>query len=123
MGEEQLMRSRWVKRLGPAIPRWYNVRMGKLPDVEMAGAYKVILGYADLIYIQDDIVNIVEFKVRDFRGAVGQLLSYRQDFYKTPEFAPYYSLPVLLRIVASRHDDSALLLAMNEGISYEFYNG
>ena len=123
MGEETLIRSRWVKRLGSGIPRWYNVRMGKLPDVAMAGMFKVILGYADLVYIDDNIVQIVEFKVRDFRGAIGQLLSYKQEFAKTPEFAPYKDFPIGMRLVASKHDAATEELALSESINYEVFNG
>ena len=123
MGEETLMRSRWVKKLSNEFPRWYNVRMGKLPDVPMAGMFKVILGYADLVYIDDDIVQIVEFKVRDFRGAIGQLLSYKQEFAKTPEFAPYKDFPISLRLVASKHDDATEELAISENITYEVFDG
>ena len=123
MGEETLMRSRWVKRLINETPRWHNVRMGKLPYVEMAAAFKVIQGYADLVFIQNGIVNIVEFKTRDFKGAIGQLLSYRQEFPKTPEFEPYRNMPIQLRLVASRRDDATVQLAESEGIIYEVFNG
>ena len=121
MGEESVMRSNWVKRLSNEIPRWYNVRMGKLPDREMAKVYSVILGYADLIYIKDGVVNIVEFKVRDFRGAIGQLLSYAQEFYNTVEFAPYHALPIQLSIVANRHDVIVEELAHKNNIKYEVF--
>lgn len=123
MGEETLMRSRWAKSLKPEVPRWYNVRMGMLPDAEFSNAFKVILGYADLIFIDGNIVNIVEFKIRDFRGAIGQLLSYRQEFVKTPEFAPYANMPIHLILVASKHDAATAELARAEGITYEVFNG
>lgn len=123
MGEETLMRSRWAKRLSPDVPRWYNVRMGKLPDVEMASAYKVIQGYADLVYIENGKVNIVEFKTRDFRGAIGQLQSYRQEFNKTPEFEPYKNYPITLGLVASKLDTATKELAASVGITYEVFDG
>ena len=123
MGEETLMRSRWVKKLGNEIPRWYNVRMGKLPDTDMARAFKVIQGYADLVYIEEGIINIVEFKIRDFKGAIGQLLSYRQEFPKTPEFEPYKNFPISLRLVASRRDEATEQLAISETITYELFLG
>ena len=121
MGEETLMRSRWVRKLSVDVPRWYNVRTGKLPDVEMANAYKVIQGYADLVFIEDGKVNIVEFKTRDFKGAVGQLLSYRQEFSKTPEFEPYRNMQIQLRLVASRHDAAPEELSKQHGIAYEVF--
>ena len=121
MGEESLMRSRWARKLSSEIPRWYNVRMGKLPDVDMAAAFKVIQGYADLVFIENGIVKIVEFKTRDFRGAIGQLLSYRNQFTKTPEFQPYSNLPIQLVLVASRRDDATRELAESEGIIYELF--
>ena len=123
MGEETLMRSRWVRKLSSEIPRWYNVRMGKLPDVEMARAFKVIQGYADLVFIDDGKVNIVEFKTIDFKGAVGQLLSYRQEFSKTPEFEPYRNMQISLVLVASRRDAATEELAATEGITYELFQG
>ena len=117
------MRSRWIRKLSNDTPRWYNVRMGKLPDVEMARAFKVIQGYADLVFIDDGKVNIVEFKTRDFKGAVGQLLSYRQEFGKTPEFEPYRNMPISLVLVASRRDETTIELAKSEGITYELFEG
>ena len=123
MGEESSMRSRWVKKLSNSIPRWYNARMGKLPDVHMAAAYSPILGYADLVYIDDGFVNIVEFKVRNFRGAVGQLLSYSNEFAKTPEFQAYRQLPIRLLIVAPRYDIPTQELADQHGIDYEVFVG
>jgi len=121
MGEETLMRSRWVRRLSSEIPRWHNVRMGQLPDEKFPRMFKVIQGYADLVYIDEEIVHIVEFKTRDFKGAIGQLLSYRQEFPKTPEFEPYKNYPIALRLVASRRDESTEELALSEGITYELF--
>ena len=121
MGEETLMRSRWVRKLSGDIPRWYNVRMGKLPDTEMPNMYKVIQGYADLVFIENGKVNIVEFKTRDFKGAVGQLLSYRQEFSKTPEFAPYRNLQIQLKLVATRRDVATEELAKKHEIAYEVF--
>ena len=116
------MRSRWTKRLSNDIPRWYNVRMGQLPPGPMASAYSVILGYADLVYIDGGVVNIVEFKVRDFRGAIGQLLSYAKEFRNTPEFAPYHTLLIRLHIVASRYDVATKDLAREHEIGYEVFD-
>ena len=121
MGEETLMRSKWVKKLDASIPRWHNVRMGKLPDVPMARLYTVIQGYADLVYVENNTVNIVEFKIRGFRSAVGQLLSYKQEFFDTPEFEPWKNLPIQLRLVASKHDEVTEKLSVANGILFEVF--
>ena len=122
MGEESIMRSKWVKKLNASIPRWYNMRMGKLPDVDMARAFMVIQGYADLVFIVEDVVFIVEFKIRNFRSAVGQLLSYKQEFPSTPEFEPWKNLPIQMRLVASKKDEVIEKLAAANDILFEVFN-
>ena len=119
VNKEREMRTLWAKRLPVSVPRWYNVRMGQLPDVDMAAAYKVIQGYADLVYVSDGFVHIVEFKIRGYREAVGQLLSYRQEFPKTPEFAPYAAMSIKLILVADKFDAVTNSLCGAYGILFE----
>ena len=119
MGEETLMRSRWAKRLNSDIPRWYNARMGKLPNEKFQNLYKVIFGYADLVFIDNNHINIVEFKVRNFRGAIGQLLSYAKEVYNTVEFKPYHNLTVRLLLVTSKKDQATEEFAADHNINYE----
>lgn len=122
MGQESIMRSRWVKRLSNDIPRWCNVRLGIEHEHKISGIMRVLMNYADLIYIDNNVVNIVEFKVRYQKKGVAQLLTYKQEFYKTIEFEPYWKYAVRMLLVVFSYDRVVAELCSANGIDYEVFS-
>lgn len=113
--------NKWVWQFHPTSLQWRRVRLGIVPDKEMARMYMVILRWADLIFIENGIVHIVEAKLRPTAGAIGQLEHYKQLFYRTPEFSSYWNYPVELILLTAYMDLEIVQLCSQKGIKYEFY--
>lgn len=90
-------------------PNWEYERRVKLPR----------LLEADLIYNDDDILVVCEFKVRRFQEAVGKLLQYAILVPQTPEFEGWPLDRIALRIVFGRPDPVAEDLASRLHIEVE----
>ena len=123
MGEEQRLKTAWIKKLPEDVPRWEKVRLGEWHDKARARIASVMLKYADLIYIDDNVVHIVEFKLRNQTEAIGQLLTYAQEFPKTAEMLPYKNYNISLHLVVPFIDDVARMAAQRYGIEYEVFDG
>ena len=91
---EAKMVNRWLATFHRTAPQWTRVRLGQVANKEEANLYKVILRWADAIFLEDGEVNIVEGKLRPEPGALGQLEAYRDLFRVTPEFSAYESWPI-----------------------------
>ena len=111
----------WVWRFHKFAPQWRRVRLGVVPSKEMAKAYSVILRWADLIFMEDGYVNIVEAKLRPTAGAVGQLEHYKELFGRTPEFKDYWDWPIKMILLTSYLDLELVELCSRKDIKYEHY--
>lgn len=122
MGEEQKLRTAWAAKLPEYVPRWYNARLGTWHNNQYAELAKVLMRYADLIYMQSDVMEIVEFKVKPSPGAFGQLRLYHSLFTKTVEFKPYWNYPVKLRLVVPFNDVEVRALCESSGVTFEVFD-
>ena len=118
MNERQL-RTKFASKLAETIPRWYNVRLGPYHDQEKSKMYSVLQHYADLLYIVNGVVYIVEFKIRGYAEAVGQLLNYKELFPKTVEFDFARTFPIMLQLVTNQHKKEIMELCNKHSILYE----
>ena len=119
--KEKELRTAWVKMLPDSVARWYNMRLGPVHDISNAAMYSVVLKYADLIYVENETIWIVEFKVRRQSGALGQLIIYREEIKKTVEFSPWLDLPIRLRLVVPVEDIAVKEACNKLGIVYEVF--
>lgn len=103
-------------------PQWKRVRLGPLPNVEMARAYKVTQRWADAVFVDDDTIHIVEAKMYPDASAFGQLELYATLIRDTPEFSAYTNLPVKLIFLTTKKDNPLFEMATQKGIAYEIYN-
>jgi len=120
MKESELV-NKWLWEFHPTSLQWRRVRLGITPDKEKARMYMVILRWADAIFVQDGVVNIVEAKLRPTAGAIGQLEHYKLLFGRTPEFSQYWKYPIQLILLTSYMDLEIVELCTQKGIKYEFY--
>ena len=116
---ERMLRTKFAAKLPETIPRWYNVRLGPYHDQEKSKQYSVLQHYADLIYIENNVVWINEFKVRGQAEAVGQLLNYKNLFPQTIEFDFAKAFPIMLQLVTNQHKTEIMELCNKHGIMYE----
>ncbi len=102
-------------------PQWRRVRLGQVADHEEAKYYKVILRWADAVFIHDGIVYIVEAKLRPSLGAIGQLEGYKELFPVTPEFSQYWNYPVRMILLSAYLDLNIAELTKKKDIIYEVW--
>ena len=116
---ERELRTKFASNLIDTIPRWFNVRLGPYHNQEKSKLYSVLQHYADLIYIENNVVWINEFKVRKQAEAVGQLLNYKELFPQTIEFDFARTFPIMLQLVTNDHKKDIMELCSKHGIMYE----
>lgn len=101
--------------------QWRRVRLGALPNKEMARAHMVTLRWADAIFIKDATVYIVEAKLTPQLGAIGQLEMYKKLFYQTLEFKQFWEYPVVMVFLCPMLDVNMAELLTEKGIIYEIW--
>ncbi|MBD3262900.1 hypothetical protein GF374_00795 [Candidatus Woesearchaeota archaeon] len=119
--KESVLLTKWLAKFYPTSLQWRRVRLGQVPDKEMARLYKVILRWADAIFIEGGYVNIVEAKLRPPLGVTGQLEGYRDLFKVTPEFQSYWNWPIKLILLSSTLDLNIAEICKKKGIKYEVW--
>lgn len=119
--KESVLLTKWLKTFHRTDPQWKRVRLGEVADHEEAKYYKVILRWADAIFLKDGFVNIVEAKLRPSLGAIGQLEGYKKLFPVTPEFSQYKKWPIKLILLSAYLDLNIVELCKDKGIKYEFW--
>lgn len=105
----------------PTALQWKRVRLGPVADPVEARMYSVIQRWADCIYLEDDVVTILEAKIRPDAGAIGQLEHYDDLFVQTPEFQQYWDKKVRLQLLTAWEDVTIKSLCDDKGIIYTFY--
>ena len=73
--------------------QWRRVRVGPVPTKEDARYYGVMLRWADAIVKHNNIIIIIEAKIKPDLGAMSQIEEYIKLFGQTPEFSEYWALP------------------------------
>lgn len=111
----------WLAQFHPSALQWKRVRLGAVPNQELSSAYKVILRWCDAVYIENDIVYILEAKLRPNAGAIGQLEHYQELFPRTPEFQAFSEWPVEMVLLSGFLDLEIKRLCMKKGIHWELF--
>lgn len=119
---EKVFLNRWLWEFHRTKPQWKRVRLGPVPNPEMGRMFSVVLRWADALFIDEGIVNIVEAKLVPNFGAVGQLLGYRQMLEGTPEFEAYKNWKINLILLTKYPDLGVTELCSKYGIQHEIWN-
>ena len=119
--KESELVNKWLWEFHPSSLQWRRVRLGIVPDKELAREYMVILRWADAVFIEGGVVYIVEAKLRPNAGAIGQLEHYKMLFGGTPEFSQYWNYPIELILLTNYMDLEIVELCSQKGIKYEFW--
>jgi len=106
----------------------FNMRLGPPPS-ELAKKYpnmnprwfKVWQPFADAIVVTRDTLWVIEAKVRNPTGAIGQLKRYILSVYETPELKPYLDRPVKGLLVMPLRHPIIERFALLEGIYVDYY--
>lgn len=118
---EPLWVDRWLKNEHRNALTWTRPRLGEIPPGEFEGLMGVVRCYPDAIFVEDNVVHIVEGKLEPNATGVGQLQLYAQEFPKTPEFTQFKNLPVKLIFLTTRYDSRIEELCKLADISYVIY--
>ena len=119
---EALLVNKWLWDFHKHSLQWRRIRLGVVPNKELAKMYSVTLRWCDALFIKDGYVNIVEAKLKPDLGAIGQLEGYRELFKVTPEFRDYWDWPVNLIYLSAKLDLVVLDLCKKKGIEFIVYN-
>jgi len=118
---EKRLLNEWLAEFHPTDLQWRRVRLGAIPTKRKGREFLVGLRWCDAIYIKDDIVHIVEAKIKPDLGVIGQLEHYHDLFYRTPEFSQYKDKQVQLVLLTAWPDLEVKALCMKKGIEYVLY--
>lgn len=116
------MLTAWLAAEHRTAPQWKRVRLGKSLNPEEAQRFKVLQRWADLIFIEDDTLFIVEAKLRPSPGAVGQLELYEQLLPETPEFKAFQNFPIKKILLTQMEDLSIRKFVEDKGIDFIIFN-
>ena len=119
--KESVLLTKWLATFHRTAPQWKRVRLGQAAGKEEAAYYKVILRWADAIFLEDGAVHIVEAKLRPSLGAIGQLEGYKELFKVTPEFSAYWNWPVKMILLSATLDLNVAELCKKKDITCEVW--
>ena len=119
--KESVLLTKWLSTFHRTAPQWKRVRLGQASGKEEAAFYKVILRWADAVFIEDGNVYIVEAKLRPSLGAIGQLEGYQELFKVTPEFSAYWNYPVKMILLTAYLDLNVAELCKKKDITCEVW--
>ena len=115
---EKVYLNKWLAKFHRTDLQWRRVRLGQVATKEEAKFYKVILRWADAVFIKDGFVHIVEAKLRPDLGVIGQLEGYKKLFPVTPEFSVYKDWPIKMILLSPHLDLNIAELATEKGMIY-----
>lgn len=111
----------WLAQYHPTALQWKRIRLGPLPNVELAKMYEVTLRWVDAIFIENESVHLVEAKLVNQLAGIAQLELYAKLFRDTPEFSAYKNMPIVSHLVAPRTEPEVKRMCAEKGIIYEVY--
>ena len=119
--KESILLTKWLALFHRTALQWKRVRMGQVADHDEAKYYKVILRWADAVFVEDGVVYIVEAKLRPDLGTIGQLEGYKELFIVTPEFQQYWNWPIKMILLSAYLDLNIAELCKKKDITYEHW--
>ena len=122
MTNETQLQNSWLWQFHRNSPTWKKVRLGRVSNQGDAKFEKVLLRFADAIFIEQDTVHIVETKIAPKADAIGQLLLYEGLFRETPEFVQYKDFPIRKIMLTTREDPAITKLAAEHDVQVVVYN-
>lgn len=90
---------KWMSQNHPTAIQWVRQRLGPIRDRDNARLLSVTQRYADIIYIDDGSLWIIEAKLKPSGSVVGQLLQYKDLIKTTPEFKAFWNYPIKMAIL------------------------
>jgi len=119
--QEALYVNEYLRTFHPTALQWKRTRLGTLPKKELSKLYKVTLRYIDAIFLEDDIVHLLEAKLRDQLKGVAQLEIYLKHFKETPEFMSLWDKKTKAILLVPTEDRDVKLMCAEKNIEYVVY--
>ena len=111
----------WLQQFHPNSLQWKRTRLGSLPNKELNRMYLSTLRWADVIFLENDIVHIVEAKLNNPIKAVSQLEVYEKKFPETSEFSEWKDKQIKLILLCPFIESDVVELCKDKGIEYIVY--
>ena len=119
--KESTLINEWLRAKHPDALQWTRVRVGPFHNSKNDKTFGITRRWADAIFIEDEVVHIVEAKLKPNPGAIGQLELYEKLFRNTPEFTQYKENDIKLIFLTMSMDAAVLELTSEKGILYEIF--
>ena len=119
--QESILLTRWLATFHRDAPQWKRVRLGIPANPQEAKMYSVLMRWADAVFLEEGVVNIVETKLRPTLGAIGQLEGYKDLFKVTPEFKQFWNWPIKLILVSPIMDLAIGQITSKKNIEYDVW--
>jgi len=115
---EKRLLNEWLTLYHRNTLQWRNVRLGPYATSSEARMFMVKLPHCDAIYIEDDVVHIVEAKIKPTPGIISQLEYYGRLFPTTPEFSVYKDKKIQLVALVGIDDQNVAQMCNEKNIQY-----
>ena len=102
---ESRLINEWMAEYHLGVPQWKHPRVGPYPGREPEKLKGVKRGWVDIIFKENNIIYLVEAKMRPTAAAAGQLLEYARLFPLTPEFSEFKDLPIRMIFLTTSEDE------------------
>lgn len=106
----------WLKKTHPKALQWRRVRVGPLEQNNPL--YGVLRRWADIIFLDENVVHIVEAKIRPEPGAIMQLKLYSSLFPRTPEFYSVRNNKIEMIFLCATYDAAVEKLCQENDVQF-----
>jgi len=120
--QEALYVNEYLRTFHPTALQWKRTRLGPLPQKELSQLYKVTLRYVDSIFLEDDVVHLLEAKLREQLRGIAQLELYRKLFRETPEFMELWDKKLKALLLVPNEKVEVKLMCAEKNIDYVVYH-
>jgi len=118
---ESRLINQWRREKYPTAPQWPRQRLGPIPGTTAERLYAGVRRWCDLILKLNNIMAIVEAKMRPDPAGIAELEVYGKLFPLTPEFSEFKDLPVQKIYLTTIYDETIAALCEEKLIKLEIF--
>jgi len=107
----------WIWEHHPDVPVHYNYPLGEHAEEKGFKEYMTLAPRCDALYVDDEVIFIVEAKIVDEHKGIAELLNYKRLVPKTTSLRQYIGLPIELILLRAREKPDVTEAAIDAGIT------
>jgi hypothetical protein len=114
---ERRLLAEWIWEYHPDVPIHYNYPLGEHAEELGHRTYMTLAPRCDAIYVDDDVVFIIEAKIVDEFKGIAELMNYKRLVPKTTSLRQYIGNPIELILLRAREKPDVKDAAIEAGIT------